>query len=426
MDNPPPSTPDLLAQHLGQTEKLFSGGVMIDPSYARKYCGWLEPSQFRDDRLGRYWAAVKGGKDPHQVAMELGLYLEVAGYMSQVLSSYDTIYYAQTISADRYLLEASSYLSDIARAIADRDITTVRSLAGCVASASPYTGEAIPSAQQISREFEELLDNIDGEVELTRIPPMDNATGGLEKQTLTVIGARPSMGKTSLGSQIAQLNAKACRKVIYFSLEMSRTQLWARMACGRMEISWRDVLAKKVTPAQIEAIRGKSRELAYEFSDNLLIEDKAMMTNEDIYRKVANIGPDLIIVDHMDLVNRNERGKLREDMRVGNISRYGKTIAKEFNIPTIYLVQLNRDTEKRDNKRPTMADLRNSGEIEQDADNIFFMYRPDYYEDASAEPPKISNTEIIVAKFRNGIRNIQVNLKYNLPQQWFYGERKAP
>lgn len=393
---------------------------MLDPAYARKHCGWLEPGLFLDERLGRFWGQVKDGKDPHQAAIEMGMYFEIAGQMTQVVSTFDTPFLAETISADRYLMEASSYIGDMVKAIHSRDVSGLRALAQCISSASPYTGEALPSSVQIAKEFEAMLDNIGGRSELTGISNLDYAMGGLEKQTLTVIGARPSMGKTSLGAQIAQNNARAKRKTIVFELEMSRSSLWARMACGKLEISWRDVLAKRVTKANLDAIRKTSRALADEYGDYLLIDDTPAMTSEDIYRKVANITPDLIIVDHLDLVNRQERGKLREDMRVGNISRYGKIIAKEFDIPTIYLVQLNRDTEHRDNKRPTMSDLRNSGEIEQDADNVFFMYRPDYYDDATKDPPKISKTEIIVGKFRNGIRNIQIDLMYNLPQQWFY------
>lgn len=420
-----PLTPDLLAQHQGKTERLFSGGVMLDPGYARKHCGWLEPGLFIDRRLGQYWKAVKGGQDPHQAAMELGLYMEIAGYMTQVVSMYDTPYLAETISGDRYLIEASAYLGDMAKAIQNRDIIGLRSLAQCVSSASPYTGDTLPSALQISREFEALLDNIGGRVEQTGIANFDNATGGLEKQTLSIIGARPSMGKTSLGAQIAQNNAKGGRKVILFSLEMSRASLWARMACGKLRINWRDVLAKRVTPAQVDAIRKKSRELADEYGDNLLIDDKPAMSSEDIYRKVSNVGPDLFIVDHLDLVDRAGRGKENEVIRLGNISRFGKVIAKEFDIPAVYLMQLNRDTEKRDNKRPNLADIRGSGEIEQDADNVFFMYRPDYYDDATKDPPKVSRTEIIVGKFRNGIRNIQINLMYHLDEQWFYPEKKG-
>jgi replicative DNA helicase len=274
-----------------------------------------------------------------------------------------------------------------------------------------------------------MLDNVGGRVEKTHISNFDYATGGLEKQTLSIIGARPSMGKTSLGSQIAQENAKHGRKVIYFSLEMSKMSLWARMACGKLvpPVPWRDVLAKRVSPETIERIKEKSRELALEYGEYLLIDDKANMTSEDIYRKVSNIGPDLIVVDHLDLVGRSNRGREQEVTRLGNISRYGKIIAKEFDIPTIYLMQLNRQTEAvgRANKRPSMGDIRGSGEIEQDADNVFFLYRKDYYEESTTAPPLVSETEIIVAKFRNGIRNIQIKEMYHLDEQWFYPQKKA-
>jgi replicative DNA helicase len=416
------SLSESLSLHQGKTEQLFAGAVLINEDYALRACGWLEPASFRDARLGQFWSQVKDGKPAASAAMDLGLYFEIAGYMAQVVSSFDVPYLAQTISADRYLIEASSYLGDMARAIGERNVDGLRDLARCVADASPYTGETIPGAVQIGREFEAMLDHIDGRVELTGIPNLDAATGGLEKQTLTILAARPSVGKTALGSQIMQNGAAHGRKVLMFQAEMARAQLWARMACGRLKIAWRDVLAKRVTAAQIQQIKAQSKQLQAEFGDNLLIDDSPNLTNEDIYRKVGAVEPDLVIVDHLDLINRKERGKLNEVIRLGNNSRFGKIIAKEFDIPCLYLMQLNRDLEHRESKRPELKDLRFSGDIEQDADNVVFIYRADYHEGATEEPPKLSKTELIVGKFRNGIRNIAINVIYDLEAQWFYAQ----
>lgn len=419
---------DAVHLHQSETERLFCGGVMIDEAYARKHAGWLEPDLFIDKRLGEYWQRVRDGMSANQAAMDLGLYYEIARFMTRIVSMYDTPYLAETIANDRYLAQTGNLLSDIARAISDRDVPTVKGLAEMISQATPYTGDQLPTATMVHREFEHLLDNLSGRVVKTGISNLDAATGGMEAETLTIIGARPSMGKTSLAAQIAQNVAKSGKKVILFSLEMSRAQLWARMACGKLEIAWRDLLAGRGTPAQIKAIKKASADLAAEYGDYLLIDDKPMMSNEDIYRKVANVQPEIIIVDHLDLVNRKTRGNDNEVIRLGNISRYGKVISKEFHIPVIYLMQLNRQTEskeRRGNRRPNMADIRGSGEIEQDADNIFFLYRPDYYEDASAEPPKISRMEIIVGKFRNGIRNIQISEWYHLARQRFYPVEKG-
>jgi replicative DNA helicase len=418
------SLSESLSLHQGKTEQLFAGAVLIDETYALRACGWLEPASFRDQRLGAFWQQVKDGKPAASAAMDLGLYFEIAGYMAQVVSSFDVPYLAQTISADRYLIEASSYLGDMARAIGERNVDGLRDLARCVADASPYTGDTIPDAQQIGREFEDSLDHIESRTEMTGITNLDNMTGGLEKQTLTIIAARPSVGKTALGSQILQYNAKHGKRALMFQLEMTRNQLWARMACGKVKIPWRDVLSKRATPQQIADLKAASRQLKAEFGDHLLIDDNANATNEDIYRKVAAVQPDIVFVDHIDLVNRAERGKTNEVIRIGNNSRFGKIIAKEFNIPVVYMMQLNREVEKRDNKRPTLVDLRFSGDVEQDADNVLFIYRADYHEDATIAPPKISKTELIVGKFRSGIRNICADVMYDLEAQTFYPIRQ--
>jgi replicative DNA helicase len=413
------SLSESLSLHQGKTEQLFAGALLLDHEYAIHHCGWLLGDTFRDPRLGRFWEQVKAGKAPAEAAMDAGLYMELAGYMNQVISCYDTPYLAQNISADRYLIEAGQYLGDMARAIGERKVEALRDLARCIADASPYMGDTIPSAAQIGREFENALDHIDGRTELTGITNLDAATGGLEKQTLTIIAARPSVGKTALGSQILQYNASHGRRALMFQLEMTRTQLWARMACGRVKVAWRDVLSKRATPAQIAQIKTASKELQAEFGDNLLIDDNANATNEDIYRKIAAVQPDIVFVDHIDLVNRAKRGEMNEVIRIGNNSRFGKVLAKEFDIPVVYLMQLNRDLEQRTNKRPALSDLRFSGDVEQDADNVIFIYRADYHEEATIEPPKVSKAELIIGKFRNGIRNIHVDTLYNLEAQNF-------
>jgi replicative DNA helicase len=409
-----------ISQHMTQAERLFAGGVFLDPDHARKTCSWLDPGLIRDEKLRKFWEMILAGRDEGEAAVDAGAYFEIASYMNQVTSLFDTPAFAKSIADDRYLIEASTYLGDMAKTIARRDLGGLKALAECIANAAPYTGESIPDAYAISAEFEELLDNLDGRVETTGITNFDRATGGLEKETLTVIAARPSMGKTSLGLQIAQDNAGRGRKVLLFSLEMSRASLWARMACGKLQIAWRDVLAKRVSPQDIARIKGKSQELAKLYGSNLRVDDISSQTSEDVYRKVSTVEPDLIIVDHMGLLNRAERGRVNDVVLMGNVSRMGKVIAKQFGIPAIYLVQLSRAVTQRDSKIPDMSDLRASGEIEENADNIIFIHRKDYYEDPTETPPVVSETQLIVSKFRNGVRNINVNVEYHLDKQWFY------
>lgn len=418
-DNPLIST---ISLHQSEAERLFAGAVMLDEDYARENCGWLSASMIRDDKVRGFWEKVQTGAQAHEAAMDVQAYYEFAGYMARVVSAYDLPALANTISADHYLTESTMTLSGMARAIAARDTDCLRTLAQSIAEKSPVAADVIPNAVDIGLEFQELLDNLTGRSEATGIASLDAATGGLEKQTLTMIAARPSMGKSALGIQIAKWKAeKEPKKTLFFSLEMSRKSIWARMACGELKLSWRDVRVGRTAPGQIQALKNKSADLMDRLEDRLLIDDTASMSVDDIWRRVSLYRPDFVIIDHMGLVSSREPNKV---LALGQISRALKVMAKQFDIPIAALYQLNRGTETRDNKRPVMADIRGSGEIEENADNIFFLYRPDYYDDAQPTKQIVSKTEIIIAKFRDGMRNIQVNLLYHLDEQRFYGEER--
>lgn len=206
-----------------------------------------------------------------------------------------------------------------------------------------------------------------------------------------------------------------------FSLEMSRRQLWSRAACGMLGFDIRAVRSRRLNEDQIDELRRKSLELASLYGDKLLIDDSTGQTSETIWAKVARHKPTAIVVDHTSLVNDKDVSEVR---RIGKVSWFGKRIAKEFNLVAIYLQQLNRGTEMRDNKHPTMADLRDSGELEQNADNVIFIYREDYY-DQDSVPLEVAPAELNIAKFRDGVRNVKVNLSFHLRRQWFtrVGER---
>jgi replicative DNA helicase len=415
MDNPLTTT---LSLHQAEAERLFAGAAMIDDEYAREACGWLSPDAFLDEKIRAFWAKVQAGTDAHEAAMQVGAYYEMAGYMTRVTSSRDLPAFANTIGMDRYLTESAVTLSGMARAIAQRDTDSLRNLAQSIAANTPVSADAVPNAAEIGLEFQVMLDNLSGRSELTGITTLDMATGGVEKQTLTVVAARPSMGKSALGIQIVKWKAEhEDKRVMLFSLEMNRKSIWARMACGELKLAWRDVRSGRATPEQIQALKNKSSNLMDRLDNRLLIDDTSDMSMEDIWRKVSRYQPDFVVIDHMGLVNSSETNEV---LSLGQISRAGKILSKQFDIPVIALFQLNRGTEARDNKRPTMKDIRGSGKIEENADNIFFLYRPDYYDEAQANDQVISNTELIIAKFRDGIRNIKVDLEYNLSEQWFY------
>lgn len=413
-----PELADTLLMHQNKAELMFAGGVMLDPEYAVKTCGWLDPGAFRDERLGRYWRSITDGTDAAEAAVNAGIYFEIAHAMTQVTTQFDTPSFAQTISNDRFLVEAAHLLPDLAKAITGRDIVGLKSLARLIVDGSPDTGNTTNTADQIGAEFEEVLENIAGRSEKTGISTLDYATGGLELSSMSVLAARPSMGKSSFGIQVCKYKAEKENKITcLFSLEMSKINVWARMACGELRIAWRDVRAGRVDEKTIGQIKEKSRELRRRLGTNLIIDDRSGLSMDEIWRVVSSTNPQFVLIDHMGLVKPTSQDEVNS---LGDISWMGKMIAKTYEIPVVFLYQLNRGTEYRDEKRPTLKDLRGSGKIEENADNVFFLYRPDYYETATGSPSDVSDAEIIVGKFRDGVRNIQIRLKYNLLEQTFY------
>jgi replicative DNA helicase len=413
------SLSDTVISHQKAAEWMFAGAIFIDSEYVREHCGWLDPEMILHPGIKQYWGDVKAGKDPAEAAVDAQIYIEVIQNMNRIASYYDAPAFAGAISDDRYLIASAEVLSKMAIAISERNTDKLKDFARGIVERAPLSAGQIPTAAEIGLDFQLALDDVSQVMLPTGIPPLDHKMGGVEKQSLIVIGGRPGMGKTIAGMQFAVTAARKGLRVIYFSLEMSRKALFQRLACGRAEVDWRLIKSRTATPEQIEKVKIAARELIDELDNRLLIDDSPMLTNEEIYRKVAQYRPDEIVVDHLLLVNEHLRGKMNEVVRVGQISRMGKVIAKQFDIPAIYLMQLNRDTEKRENKRPQLSDLRASGDVEQDADIVMFLYRPDYYQEEESHED-IVKAEIWLEKVRDGKAHVRADTLLNLKKQWFY------
>ncbi|MCH7570031.1 MAG: replicative DNA helicase [Deltaproteobacteria bacterium] len=230
---------------------------------------------------------------------------------------------------------------------------------------------------------------------------LDRLTAGFQPSDLIVIAGRPSMGKTALCLNIATHAAFGGYGVAVFSLEMAKEQLVLRMLCSEARIDHSKVrsgyLADREFPALVMAA-GRLAETPIYIDDTpaisvLELRAKARRLVRDRDKKIG-----LIIVDYLQLMRGSERAPNREQ-EISEISRSMKALAKELNIPVIAVSQLNRRVEDRGDKRPMMADLRESGAIEQDADVIAFVYREVVYNE-NVDDPNVA--EIIVGKQRNG------------------------
>lgn len=231
---------------------------------------------------------------------------------------------------------------------------------------------------------------------------LDNLTSGFQPSDLIVIAGRPSMGKTAYSLDIARYAAIENNiPAAIFSLEMSKEQVALRMLCSEAKVdgsALRRGFLKDTDWPKLTTAAGRLSDAPIFIDDSpapSVLEIRAKARRLKMEREIG-----LLIIDYLQLV-RGRHGAERREQEISEISRSLKALAKELNIPVIALSQLNRKVEDRQNKRPQLVDLRESGAIEQDADVIIFIYRDEIYNSAEDNPNR-GKAEIIVGKQRNG------------------------
>ncbi len=235
----------------------------------------------------------------------------------------------------------------------------------------------------------------------TGLSAVDRKINGLNKSDLLLLAARPGMGKTSMALNVALSAAKASGKTVaIFSLEMSKEQLVTRLLANEGLIENTRLATGNLRESDWEKIAQAASVLN---QTNIRIDDNPLLTVADMNakcRRLENLG--LVVIDYLQLMTsaggKGYSGENRQQA-VADISRMLKIMAKELQVPVLCLSQLSRANEKREDKRPMLSDLRESGAIEQDADIVMFLYRDDYYNEDSE---KRNIAECIVAKNRHG------------------------
>lgn len=244
----------------------------------------------------------------------------------------------------------------------------------------------------------------------TGYPSLDKVVYGLERGDLVIAGGRASMGKTAFAINIARNVAKDGKKVLYISIEMSHAQLLRRLQAIETELDINDLRDAEVYKQFHEAIKESEKEIS---GWNLIIDDETSKLSEfssRIMKENLKGECDLVIVDYLQIIQHHVKARNREN-EVSDISKELKRIAKHANVPVIALSQLSRASEQNEGKRPTLANLRESGSIENDADTVILLHRPDYYNRETRMNPD-QTAEIIVAKGRNtGVGDALLNYK---------------
>ena len=251
----------------------------------------------------------------------------------------------------------------------------------------------------------------------TGLNDLDERLGGLHKSDLVIIAGRPSMGKTALATNIAYYAAKKVlddgeakkTSIAFFSLEMSSEQLATRIISEQSRIKSNDIRRGKVTEEEFNRLIETSRNI---HQLPLIIDETPAVTIATLSNRARRIkrkfGLNLIVVDYIQLMSSGSR---RYDGRVQEISEITqglKALAKELNVPVLALSQLSRAVEQRDDKKPQLADLRESGSIEQDADVVIFVFREEYY--VANKEPKMGTTEHMEWQSKMREINGQANL----------------
>ena len=421
--------------HSVEAEEATLGSLMLDPVDAPRIAAFLKPSDFYIVKNGWvYEAIVNAGQsaDLLTVSAELanrGVLQEVGGesYIAELTASVPTamnaVSYARIVenmSARRALLRSAS---DIAKLAYDQQVSLEALMSGALRSVEavrkPHTRNISRSAHEIFETLWQSIENRHNDPTLaagvpTGFKDLDQLLGGgLRKGELMIVAARPGMGKTSLlnciAANVVGLNRayRPSRKfvVAYYSMEMSDEELAYRFTAMDTGIDSRRLRMAEIKDEEWAGLTlSMQRHCDVPLHLNCYPQSVESM-GDDAENILYRFGLDLIIVDYLGLFRGN--GDAYE--RISRIARELKDTAKRLNVPILSAAQLSRSCESRNDKRPLMSDLRDSGEIEQAADDVLFIYRDDYY---NTESEFKNVAEINLSKQRNGPTGV-VNLFFD-------------
>jgi replicative DNA helicase len=228
---------------------------------------------------------------------------------------------------------------------------------------------------------------------------LNKFTKGFHRGDLIILAARPGMGKTALMLNMAIKQVRNGEKVMIFSLEMAMELLVERMVAEISGVSLQKIRGGDLTNREFDKVV-EAFDFLKSVEDNLIILDNSNMTINEIKLEIRKHKVDVVYIDYLQLINSSSEYN-NKNVEVGEVSRIAKVMARELKVAVVMLAQLSREVERRTNKKPVLSDLRDSGEIEQNADIVLFLYRPDYYTEIGQEI-ETEETEIIIAKHRNG------------------------
>ena len=407
-------------------EMSLLGAILIDDEVISDASEIVHAADFYDQRHQQIYAAMIRLYEHHKPVDLLTL--------TEELKKKDQL---EIIGGSTYLTELTNYVPTAAHASSYAEIVSQKAIRRRLIKASGEIGEMgfdeeTPTAELLEKAEAELFSVSDQSLKqdlvsienildesFTRIEELhrnkgqlrgirtgyqdlDNMTAGLQRSDLIILAARPAMGKTTLVTNLAYNVATIAKlPVLFFSLEMSKEQLIDRMLADASGVDSWNIRTGNLSDDDFSKISEAMGEMA---EAPIFIDDTPGLSVLEMRTKARRAAHDrplgLIVVDYLQLMQATNNHNGNRVQEVSEISRGLKLIARELNVPLIALSQLSRSVESRQPPIPQLADLRESGSIEQDADIVSFIYRPGYYE---PDNPEVQNiTDLIIAKHRNG------------------------
>lgn len=420
------SRPDNIAPHSAEAESAVLGSVLINPDAYHYVASFLKSADFFIVRHAWIWDAIESLQTRGQAVDNLTLIEELrsygqletvggAAYITQLINSTPTHIHIETYARiveraaiRRRLLAAAS---EIAQTSLEMEAPIEQIIDHCEATLYGVTmggrDQDLKPLRVLLAEQHEVVERMyNRDLDIVGLPTgfkeLDHMIGGLEKSRVYIIAARPGMGKTSMMLNIASNAVKASQGhplgVGIFSREMNADQLVRRLTCVEAKINSKKLKAGRLSEEEWGRFTHATGVIG---NWPIFIDDKSITMNQVRARMrlwQREHGLDVVMVDYLQLLHADGK-KANREAEVSEVARGLKELAREFNIPIIAAAQLNRALETRADKRPMLSDLRESGEIEQAADVVWFIYRDDKYNEHSERP---NQADILVAKQRDG------------------------
>lgn len=399
-----------------ETEKALLGCLMVFPEMIDQVAPLLGAEDFYSSVSKEVYGAIlnlRGNKEitylsiGHELGARLqpigGIY-ELSGYLDYAAFRFEAREYARVIKGKaraRSILDTANYAArELTAGASMEEIGHIlQDLSSAGEQESSTIGSYVEDAIEAFRQSVDAHGRSKGIS--TGFYDIDKYMGGFERGELTVLAGRPAQGKTALAASLSRKALDSGRKIMFASLEMTARTLIQRMAYGMARVDGQKYNMGEFNPDEIRKLNFACEQIR---TMPLEIDEKSGQSVDEIYARAKQIQPDMVIIDYLQLLAAPSKGMSLYE-RVTENSLACKSMAKNLGIPVLLLSQLSRETERRGkSKRPIMSDLRESGAIEQDADHIWLLYRPEVYDIVQLKDG--TNTEnlaeVIIAKNRNG------------------------